>query len=409
MLRAFLRTLFSFQRLRGRRLGIRDGQTGSVTAIQRFGGALNLNPHFHTLLPDGLFVPDHAAGRLVFAPLPPPSDGDVTALAARLASRLGAIARRHLEKREQREMPPEDEEALVLSSAAEAVQLPLSAAPDQASDQAGATASKHLCSRVDGFSLHAARWVAAGDRAGLERLCSYGLRAPFALERFSILPDGRVSYRLRRPWPTPEGRKHIVLEPLALLRRLAALIPRPYENLIRHHGCFANRSKHRPLLPPPPAPPASIPTCGPDAGTDQNSATTDTATTDTATTTPAGAPDPGAGKSSPHPRGPRLPWARLLRRVLHVDALSCPRCATPMVVLALISDPAVVRKILDHLGLPNSAPPLAPARVRPLFDQYEILATPPPDGEFDLSDRRPDASSAGPKARTRAGHGARPP
>jgi len=42
-LRTFLRTLFAFQRRRGRALGIPDGQTGAVTFIQRFGGSLNLN------------------------------------------------------------------------------------------------------------------------------------------------------------------------------------------------------------------------------------------------------------------------------------------------------------------------------------------------------------------------------
>jgi hypothetical protein len=33
-----------------------------------------------------------------------------------------------------------------------------------------------------------------------------------------------------------------------------------------------------------------------------------------------------------------------------------------MVVLAFLSDPAVVKKILDHLGLPATAPALAPGR-----------------------------------------------
>jgi len=28
-----------------------------MTGIQRFGGILNLNPHFHAIVPDGLFVP----------------------------------------------------------------------------------------------------------------------------------------------------------------------------------------------------------------------------------------------------------------------------------------------------------------------------------------------------------------
>ena len=63
----------------------------------------------------------------------------------------------------------------------------------------------------------------------------------------------------------------------------------------------------------------------------------------------------------------RVPWAQLLRRVLHLDALACPRCSTPsqrvpMIVLAFLTDPEVVGKILRHLGLPVSAPLIAPAR-----------------------------------------------
>ena len=58
-------------------------------------------------------------------------------------------------------------------------------------------------------------------------------------------------------------------------------------------------------------------------------------------------------------------------RVFHLDALACPRCATPMVVLALLSEPDVVRKILLHLGLPADVPPTFPARQHDetLFDE----------------------------------------
>jgi hypothetical protein len=52
---------------------------------------------------------------------------------------------------------------------------------------------------------------------------------------------------------------------------------------------------------------------------------------------------------------------------MHVDALACSKCSTaaqtvPMVVLAFLSDPAVVSKILHHLGSPATALALAPAR-----------------------------------------------
>jgi hypothetical protein len=49
VLGVFMRVLLGFQHHRARRYGIRDGRSGSVTVIQRFGGGLNLNIHFHTL------------------------------------------------------------------------------------------------------------------------------------------------------------------------------------------------------------------------------------------------------------------------------------------------------------------------------------------------------------------------
>ena len=43
-------------------------------------------------------------------------------------------------------------------------------------------------------------------------------------------------------------------------------------------------------------------------------------------------------------------WARLIRKVYEADPLECPRCKGPMRVIALIDDPGVVRRILEHLG-----------------------------------------------------------
>jgi len=204
---------------------------------------------------------------------------------------------------------------------------------------------KPLCAKVCGFSLHAARTVEATDREGLERLCRYGLRSPLSLERLSVDPEGQVRCQLRKP--RIDGRTEIVLEPLAFLRRLAALVPAPYTNLVRYHGVFANRSRDRYRLPLPPAvepPKAPFP-----AADDQESEDDEDAASEELSATP-----------SVRPR--RLAWAQLLRRVLHVDALTCPECATSMTVIAFLTDPPVLKRILDHLGLPSSPPPLAPAR-----------------------------------------------
>ena len=74
-----------------------------------------------------------------------------------------------------------------------------------------------------------------------------------------------------------------------------------------------------------------------------------------------------APEQAPSPvRRRRMPWAQLLRRLLHIDALACPRCSTSkqtvaMVVLAFLTDPDVVGRILRYLGLPTCAPALAAA------------------------------------------------
>ena len=37
-----------------------------------------------------------------------------------------------------------------------------------------------------------------------------------------------------------------------------------------------------------------------------------------------------------------------LRRIYEVDPLACPRCAAPMRIVAVITDPAVIIRILVH-------------------------------------------------------------
>jgi len=222
-------------------------------------------------------------------------------------------------------------------------------------DDAGETAhsSKPQCASVGGFSLHAAQAVAAEDREALERLCRYGLRAPFAQERLSLREDGKVVYRLRRPWPRQGGATHLVLEPHDFLRRLASLVSFPYSHQVRHHGVFANRHRHRSRLPRPPVRMEEEESPGSPGRAAVN------------TTPPVAEADNRSSKAASQRR--RYGWAQLLRRVLHVDALCCPRCSTreksvPMVVLAFLTDPEVVGKILRHLGLPTSAPACSPAR-----------------------------------------------
>jgi len=344
LLHTFLRTLFAWQRRRGRALGIRAGQTGAVTFVQRFGGALNLHPHVHSLVPDGLFVPA-SDGFLTFVPLPAPTDEEVAALALKVARRLTSVVERLCDDIFQTDALLEATASALQQALATAVKAPVPRDQLSLPGQVPEPPPKPLCARVAGFSLHAAQAVAAEDREGLERLCRYGLRPPFAQDRLALREDGRILYRLRRPWPHPQGATCLVLEPLEFLRRLAALIPAPYAHTIRYHGCFGNRARSRDFLPAPPFEAQASPQAADSAA-------------------PPAADSGTSGTAHPEvaPRRTRLPWAQLLRRVFFIDALKCPRCSAAMVVLALISDPPVVARILRHLRLPTEPPPLAPAR-----------------------------------------------
>ena len=61
-------------------------------------------------------------------------------------------------------------------------------------------------------------WVAANDRAGLKRLCRYGLRPPFAQERLRLRSDGGVALELKTAWH--DGTRELGFESLEFLERL---------------------------------------------------------------------------------------------------------------------------------------------------------------------------------------------
>jgi len=195
------------------------------------------------LIPDGLFEQRHD-GHVRFVPLLAPSDDDVHRICAQVAWRVDRLLQRYADGLE-----------LVDPDEAPAANLTLALAPCTSSRISNEgwehpQQARRLCADVDGFSLYAGTSVAAEDRAGLERLCRYGLRSSFALSRLSLLDDGRVCYRLKRPWPGPGGVTQLVLDPVDFLARLAHLLPPPRSNLVRYYGAFAPNAAIRARLLP---------------------------------------------------------------------------------------------------------------------------------------------------------------
>lgn len=170
-----------------------------------------------------------------------------------------------------------------------------------------------------------------------------GLRPPVGQDRLQLMPDGTAVLELRRRWT--DGTTHLVFDPVELLERLAALTPRPRNNLILYHGVLAPRAAWRRAVVP----------AGKEAGE------------------PPGL-DPCAGGTD-GTRPPRLPnrtWAELMQRSFGFDVLACPRCAGRLKLVALIQDGAVIQRILRHLGLPDVVPEMRPSRAPPLpFNSYD--------------------------------------
>jgi hypothetical protein len=326
--------------------GIEGGQTGMVTALQRAGGALNANVHFHTLVLDGVFT-EAPGGALAFHPAPGPSDAEVAGAVATIRRRVQRLLVRHgLEPGDEATGPadPLAEESAVLAGIVGAsvqgrVALGQRAGArvrrlGDARDTEAVTSRGRRQAHLEGFDLHANVWVSANDRAGLERLCRYVLRPPLAQARLRRRSDGRVALELKTAWH--DGTRELVFEPLEFLERLAAMTPRPETNLLICHGLLAPRARWR----------ARVVAYG------------RVAPTPTASPAPLAAGREGTGGKS-RPRA--WTWAALMHRAFAIDVLACPHCGGRLRLIGTLHDPAAIRRILAHLGMARSGPSPGPA------------------------------------------------
>jgi Putative transposase len=67
------------------------------------------------------------------------------------------------------------------------------------------------------------------------------VRPPLAGERLTESTGGQLLYHFRRPWR--DGSTALLLDPLELLARLAALVPPPRRPLLAYHGLLAPRAR----------------------------------------------------------------------------------------------------------------------------------------------------------------------
>ena len=182
-----------------------------------------------------------------------------------------------------------------------------------------AVTSGRCCASIEGFSIPAGICIPARDRFRLEHLLRYAARPPLSFDRLSLLPDGRLLYRLRRRWS--DGTTHVIYEPMELLERLAALVPPPRFNITRFYGVLAPAAAFRPLIVPKDK--MAILSTHPDCPVKTESSIADSIK---------------AKSEGVKPKN--YSWAQLMMRVFELDVLSCPRCGGRMRFLRTINSPA---------------------------------------------------------------------
>ena len=191
-LAVFFRTVQAWYRQQARAQGYTTVQCGSVTFVQRFGSALNLNPHFQVLVLDGVYACGEAGAAPVFVPAPPLRDADVQRIVETAAHRLVRLLQQRGILDETEVDTLAEKEPLLAALSAASIKGQLATGPRAGhrvrhllSDPIEGLRSGPLCFSARGFSLHAATRIAAEDRAGLERLCRYVTRPPLAVGRLA--------------------------------------------------------------------------------------------------------------------------------------------------------------------------------------------------------------------------------
>ena len=62
-------------------------------------------------------------------------------------------------------------------------------------------------------------------------------------------------------------------------------------------------------------------------------------------------------ESTPGEKEKKSAWVRLIKKVYETDPLFCPKCGSEMKIIAFITDPDEVKKILAHLVKIGRPPP----------------------------------------------------
>jgi hypothetical protein len=193
-----------------------------------------------------------------------------------------------------------------------------------------------------GFSLDASIRIPAGSAKTREALAQYIVRPPVSLQNLLVEEGGTDTVVYRAPYSDYFRTDTKIFPAVEFLVEVLQHLPDSRSRLLRTYGLYSSRARgtwarspHLLRLAPegwkrdhPPQPSLRI-----------------------------GPPEEPQPELSVSVKQSRAAWARLIKKVYEADPLSCPRCHNPMKVIAVITDPAQVLKILRYLIKTGKPPP----------------------------------------------------
>jgi hypothetical protein len=323
--------------------GISNCHTGAISFIQRWGGSLNLNPHFHIIFLNGVFQTyDTDDKEPVFIKASPIQEHEALEVVKNICQEVTAILinRGYLEN-------VDDEISEVISENSvdrdtflnfcknASVYSRIALGPRAGSKvrkigvnefyntESSGENTGECCAKYGGFSLHANTWFQTNQREELKSLIRYVARSSVSLERLSETDEGNIKYELKSPWS--DGTTAVLFSKLEFLEKLASLVPYPHKNLIVYFGCLAPHHKIRSQI---------VPISKDDEDSEEASDQRDI-----------------------EDKSRYISWRDLLKKTWEIDLFICQKCGGETSVIAFVTNSLELRKIIDNAGLLARPPP----------------------------------------------------
>ena len=208
--------------------------------------------------------------------------------------------------------------------------------------------------RHSGFNVFCGSRIQPGDETAMENLARYIIRASFSQERMTYIPEeSKVIYQSK------DGKEEKVFGSLEWLAAMCSHVPNKGEQMVRYYGYYSNVSRGKRKK------------------------------QDSDERIPSILEPDGSSKEF------RRNWARLIQKIYETDPLCCPRCQGRMRIIACIEDPAIVQKILRHLGLweiKQRPPPKATGPPPDYTIDYSVSQLSGPDNWLYVDPVYPEAS-----------------